>query len=225
MALILSIETALDICSVAIHEKGKLVGIMEIREPRSHAAQLAVLIREVCRKSSIPLNQMNAVAVSAGPGSYTGLRIGVSTAKGLCYGLNIPLIAIDTLDAMARKTQQYCSLGAWVCPMIDARRMDVFYKLIDERNQEVLSTSAATLHPSLFSDYFNKGISICFSGNAVEKCKTVVLHPQAIFISDIYPHASVVGELAYLKWCAGQTEDPARFEPVYAKEFFTTTKG
>lgn len=225
MALILSIETALDICSVAIHKKGKLVIELEIREPRSHAAQLAVLIRQVCQQSAYSLSQMQAIAVSAGPGSYTGLRIGASTAKGLCYGLNIPLIAVDTLNVMAAETRHFCEADTWICPMIDARRMDVFYKLIDQQNREVLPASATTLHPSLFENYLNQGIKICFSGNAVEKCKTIVQHPLAHFIPDIYPRASMVGKLAYLKWIEGQAEDPAQFEPLYAKEFFTTTKG
>lgn len=225
MALILSIETALDVCAVAIHNKGELVSTLEVCEPRSHAAQLAVLVREVCHQSGYSINQMQAIAVSAGPGSYTGLRIGVSTAKGLCYGLNIPLIAVNTLDVIARLTRQQCEAGTWVCPVIDARRMDVFYKLIDDRNQEELPTSAITLQPSLFEDYFNKGIRICFSGNAIEKCKTIIQHPLALFISGVYPRASMVGELAYSKWIEGHTEDPAQFEPVYAKEFFTTAKG
>jgi tRNA threonylcarbamoyladenosine biosynthesis protein TsaB len=225
MALILSIETALDVCAVAIHENGNLVRMLEVREPRSHAAQLALLIREVCKQSSHSLSHMQAIAVSAGPGSYTGLRIGVSTAKGLCYGLNIPLISVDTLDVIAQETRQHCPAETWVCPMIDARRMDVFYKLIDERHREVLQTSATTLHPLLFRDYLDQGITICFSGNAIEKCKTVVQHPRALFIPGIYPRVSVLGELAHSKWIKGITEDPARFEPVYAKEFFTTAKG
>lgn len=224
MALILSIETSMDVCSVAIHEKGKLLKVLEISTPRSHAAQLGVLIQKTCEEAACPPGKLHAIAVSAGPGSYTGLRIGVSTAKGLCYGLNVPLIAVNTLDVIARQTRHQYGTGAWLCPLIDARRMDVFCKLIDGNDREVIPTAAITLHPEHFRKYLDEGYPIVFSGNAAEKCKTVIKHPQALFISDIYPSATVLGELAFEKWSKGHLEDAAQFEPLYAKEFFTTVK-
>lgn len=224
MALILSIETSLDVCAVAIHKQGILINTLEILTPRSHAAQLAVLIQKVCDQSSLSLRKIQAVAVSAGPGSYTGLRIGASTAKGLCYGLRIPLIAVNTLDIITREARQRCEAQVWICPLIDARRMDVFYKLVDEHDQEILPTSAATLQPEFLRQYLDEGRKICFAGNAAGKCRNVVQHTGASFISDIYPSATVLGELAFEKWKQNNWEDPALFEPMYAKEFFTTSK-
>ncbi len=222
MARILSIETALDTCSVALHESGKLLHTLYIHTPRSHAAQLAPLIRQLCAEAGCPISSLNAIAVSAGPGSYTGLRIGVSTAKGLCFGLGIPLIAVNTLDIIAHRARQQCGIPAWICPVIDARRMDVFYKIIDPNGREEVPDTAATLSESLFQPYFDRNQTICFAGNGAEKCRTVVRHQLARFMSEILPTAPALGELAFGSWQAGQCQNAATFEPHYTKEFFTT---
>ncbi len=222
MALILSIETALDVCSVALHENGQLLHTLEISEPRSHASRLAPLIQQLNQLTGIALSRLTAIAVSAGPGSYTGLRIGISTAKGLCYALDIPFIALDTLDIMAQTARQLCEPNDWLCPVIDARRMDIYYKILDAQNRPLMPATAATLHESLFQPYFQQQQTICFVGNAAEKCKAFIRHPSARFLSEIHPAAAAMGEPAYRAWKTGRWQHAATFEPYYAKEFFTT---
>jgi tRNA threonylcarbamoyladenosine biosynthesis protein TsaB len=224
MARILSIETALDTCSVAIHENGALVLFLETRTPRSHAAQLAPLIQEVCTRTGSNLKQLSAIAVSAGPGSYTGLRIGAATAKGLCYALGTPLIAVNTLDVIAHQARPLCQSQSWICALIDARRMDVFYKVFDPLQRQVVPATAATLSEALFQPLLNPRQPICFAGNGAAKCQAIVQlqYPQAQFIPHIYPSATALGQLAFLEWQAGNVADAETFEPHYTKEFYTT---
>jgi tRNA threonylcarbamoyladenosine biosynthesis protein TsaB len=222
MALILSIETALDICSAAIHENGILKAYSQIAEPRQHALRLAVLIRDIFHQAGCSPAQLSAVAVSAGPGSYTGLRIGASTAKGLCFGLSIPLIGVNTLDIIAHQARQVVSNATLYCPVIDARRMDVFFKITTPEGEEIVPVTATTLTGETFAGYLQEGQVLCFAGNGAAKCRQFVTTPQAVFLPDVHPRADALGELAFARWRINKTDNPATFEPAYAKEFFSS---
>jgi tRNA threonylcarbamoyladenosine biosynthesis protein TsaB len=220
MSLILSIETSQEKCSVAVHKDYILLASASEAEPRSHAAKLAILIQEVIQRASCSLNQLSAVAVSAGPGSYTGLRIGSSTAKGLCYALGIPLIAINTLDVLIAQVMNDGQVTAQLlCPMIDARRMEVYCKIIDGKNFEIQEMKAVVVNEHTFTHLLEKS-SIHFFGSGALKCKQVISHPNAKF-SDVYPEATAMGKLAFQKLTSGEIENSITFEPVYLKEFQT----
>lgn len=218
MALILSVETSGLACSVAIYNESRLVASAQVNEPKSHAAQLAVLIHAVLKKAAISINHLNAVAVSSGPGSYTGLRIGVSTAKGLCYGLGIPLIAVSTLDILAFQVKTYAGNHQLLCPMIDARRMEVYCKIIDSNWQELKQASAVIVNEESFLDQL-KNHQIFFFGDGASKCKEIIKHKNALFIDDVSPQATAMGLLAIRRFEELQFEDIVNFEPVYLKDF------
>jgi tRNA threonylcarbamoyladenosine biosynthesis protein TsaB len=214
MTYILCLETSTDTCSVALYADDRLVDSREVHEPQAHAAQLAVLVEETLRHSGVPLNRLAAVAVSEGPGSYTGLRIGVSTAKGLCYALGIPLIAVGTLELMASAVEQ----GDWLCPMIDARRMEVYCALFDETGRMVGKPHAKVVDAASFSDVLATH-RLVFFGNGAMKCKEVLTHANAVFVDGVYPRAAEMGQVAVGRFAARQFADLASFEPVYLKEF------
>lgn len=229
MALILNIETATPVCSVAISLDSKIIGIQESRKDKSHASLLAPFIHEIFKKSSIRKSQMEAVAISRGPGSYTGLRIGVSTAKGIAFALNKPLIAVDTLQAMAYgmlkiKTQRDLKTidpETWLCPMIDARRMEVYSAFYDVRMKQQREIHAEIIDSRSFHDILLRR-KILFFGNGAEKCKAVVNHPNAIFIDHFYPSAEYLIPFAEEKFQRQEFEDVAYFEPFYLKDFIAT---
>jgi len=226
MALILNIETSTDICSVSIARNGKVLGLNESRDKKSHAALLAVFIKELTSELKLGLPELEAVAVSKGPGSYTGLRIGVSTAKGIAYGAGIKLIGIPTLTAMAfsvlRKfSDEGSKKNLLLCPMIDARRMEVFTALYTASLEPYKEISAEIIHPGIFSDYLDKN-EIWFFGNGSEKCRGIIQHPNARFIEAIEPSASWMAELSEKAFQEGQFEDVAYFEPFYLKDFIAT---
>lgn len=218
MSLILSLETSAKVCSVAIHDDAKLIITSEIHIEQSHASKLAVLVDEVKTKAGIELNQLSAVAVSSGPGSYTGLRIGTSTAKGLCYALNIPLISIGSLELLAFQMRNNNHQGAFLCPMIDARRMEVYCLITDAHLKIIHSIEAKVIEETSFSEYLDKG-EVLFFGDGSDKCKEKITHKNARFESGIYPKASQVGFMAYDKLKHSKTEDLVNFEPHYLKEF------
>jgi tRNA threonylcarbamoyladenosine biosynthesis protein TsaB len=227
MALILNIESSAKICSVSIARKGSLLCIKESREEKTHASLLTVFIDELLSELHIEAANLDAVAVSKGPGSYTGLRIGVSTAKGIAYGAGIKLIGIPTLQAMAfAVSNQYSDIrsrkNVLLCPMIDARRMEVFTAIFTPDNTLFREISAEILHPGIFSDILRKK-EIWFFGNGSEKCKEVICHPNARFIEGIEPSATWMAELAEIAFQKGQFENIAYFEPFYLKNFVTTT--
>lgn len=218
--LILGIETATKICSVAISDGEKILALKEEGGEYSHAEKLNGFIEECLAKAGITLQDIDAIAVSKGPGSYTGLRIGVSTAKGLCYSLNKPLISVDTLQAMAFKQNQQADL---YCPMIDARRMEVYTALYDINNQLVEKVSAKIIDESSFSEYLNTK-KIAFFGDGAEKCKVVLEgNSNAIFRLDGMPSAQFINEIASQKLQENKFEDVAYFEPYYLKDFVATT--
>jgi len=222
MAIILAIDTTTKNCSVALFEDEDLLQLKEHNSGEySHAEQLTLFIEEIVRESDITYNEINAIALSKGPGSYTGLRIGTSTAKGLCYSLDIPLIAIPTLKAMAlgmSKVQKF----DFFCPMIDAKRMEVFAAIYDKNNKEVREVRADIVDKGTYAEYFNK--SILFFGDGAIKCKEIINNTNAKFIEDIYPSAKDLGALSYQKFVNKDIEDVAYFEPYYLKDFVAGKK-
>ena len=221
MSRILSIETATDVCSVALTDNQKVLALQELYIPRSHASRLAVLIEEVFSQSDFNKNELDAVAVSMGPGSYTGLRIGVSTAKGICYALDIPLVAVNTLEAMAIRARAAYSGYNYYVPMLDARRMEVYTYVAGESGEMKEPTEAVILDEFSFRSILNKGRTL-FVGDGAQKASTVLKHPNAYFISTLSPSALEVAKLALPKLREAAAEDLAGFEPYYLKDFVAT---
>lgn len=216
MAYILNIETSTTNCSVSLAKDGKNVLILEDNsENYSHAERLHVFIQELFEKTGVSKSELAAVAVSKGPGSYTGLRIGVSTAKGICYALNIPLIAVSTLKVLAVQVEN--SDGS-IIPMLDARRMEVYSTVLDSDLNEVREIQAEVLDENSFSNYLNRG-PVCFIGNGVEKTKKIIKHANAHFIEGKMPSAREMSALSFKAYKIGNTEDVAYFEPYYLKDF------
>ena len=220
MSIILGIETSTKICSVAISNGNKLLALEEEGGDYSHSEKLTVFIQKVVKKTSLNLREIDAVAVSKGPGSYTGLRIGVSVAKGLCYALDIPLIAVDTLQAMALHPKLSADL---FCPMIDARRMEVYTAIYDAQNTMVAPIIAKIIDDTSFSDYLQKG-KVVFFGDGAAKCKEVLGgHENAIFSEEGLPSAQYINQIALEKFNRQKFENVAYFEPYYLKDFIATT--
>jgi len=216
LSLILSIETATTNCSVSVSKDGNTIVLKEDYDKNySHAERLHVYIDEVLKDATIESSQLDAIAVSKGPGSYTGLRIGVSAAKGLCFALNKPLISIPTLEALAH--QVVCNDGIIVA-MLDARRMEVYAAIFDSNYNQIKETQAKILDESSFKEYLTQG-KVYFIGNGVEKTKTLISHPNAIFIEDKLPSANEMSALANQKYKKSDFEDIAYFEPYYLKDF------
>jgi len=221
MTYILSIETATSVCSVAVHNDSELLGHKELFVEKSHSALLTVLINELVANCGISLKGLNVIAISEGPGSYTGLRIGTSTAKGLCYSLGIPLISVNTLEAMTWSVHPFLNQGSLMCPMIDARRMEI-YCLLSNANSEVLEpTHAKIINGESFIDELEQN-EIVFFGNGASKCKKTIIHTNATFIDGITPTAKNVGKIAYERYTNSEFADVAYFEPFYLKDFRPT---
>lgn len=215
MAYILNIETATKNCSVSISKDGETIFCKEISElGYSHAEMLHVFIEEVLKEAKILIQDLDAVAVSQGPGSYTGLRIGVSAAKGLCYALEIPLISIDTLAVLAQK----CTItDGLIVPMIDARRMEVYSAVFNANKEIVRKVEAQILTDDSFSEYSE---TIYFIGDSNEKAKTILTKSNFHFIDEIvYPSSNEMSLLSFAKFQNNQFEDVAYFEPYYLKDF------
>ena len=219
MSLILNIETATKNCSVSLSNNGNLITYREIAEQGySHAEKLHVFIEEVLSESNIQFGDLKAVAVSQGPGSYTGLRIGVSAAKGLCYALNIPMIALDTLSVLAHQIQIKEGL---IIPMIDARRMEVYSAVFDSQYQKIIETQAEIITEESFNAYDE---TIYFLGDSATKCKEVLKQSNHIFMEDIvYPSSKDMARLGFEKYKENDFVDVAYFEPLYLKDFVATT--
>jgi tRNA threonylcarbamoyladenosine biosynthesis protein TsaB len=220
MTHILHLETATKVCSVALSTDGKLMQLAEIDDDQfAHGEQLTLLIDQVLKAASILPSDLSAVTVTSGPGSYTGLRIGVSTAKGLCYALNIPLIAIDALVSMAAIAVEKHP-ETQLCPMIDARRMEVFSAIYASDLSIVKPISADVLDETSYEEF---GKIVCF-GDGAEKMKALWGKRSIQFDLDLKPSAAGQVPLAYQKYLAQQFEDVAYFEPFYLKEFYMPTK-
>lgn len=219
MSIILSIESSTRTSSVALHQDGVLLSSQHIHVEKSHSEYLALSIKNLVETSRLAMADIEAVAISKGPGSYTGLRIGTSTAKGLCYGLDAKLIGINTLKAMAYGMSKYQLEDVWLCPMLDARRMEVYCMLMDRELSIIESTQAKIIDENSFSEHL-QGKKIVFFGNGAAKCKDMLKNwDTALFIDDVEPSAEDIGSLAWEKFKTDQFEDVAYFEPFYLKDF------
>lgn len=224
MTLILNIETSTEICSVSISDCSNTISSIIARNDESsgnklpHAQFLAQNIDKLLKDN----NNIEAVAVSAGPGSYTGLRIGVSTAKGICFARKIPLIAVDTLTIIAKMGQTMSDKDYdYIIPMIDARRMEVYTKIFDKNLNEVNKTEAKIIDENSYSNFNNNKILFC--GNGAEKCAELLKHKNFTFIPNIYPSAEYMATISQYLFINKHFENLAYFEPFYLKNFVTTT--
>ena len=222
MATILCIESATPICSIALVQNGVVIRLQETGLLQSHAASLMEFIQQALVAAGLTVAAIDAVAVSKGPGSYTGLRIGVSTAKGLCFALGKPLIGIGTLKSMAigmLKTYQPTETNTLYCPMIDARRMEVYTALYTSTLTEVFQVSAKIIDESSFSEVLQNH-TIVFAGDGSSKCRELLeRHPNARFIDQEIVTAASMASLAHDAFTKGLFEDLAYFEPYYLKDF------
>lgn len=222
MAYILSLETATTTCSVALHRDEKLLAVQDFHLDKSHSSILHPLFRDMLQYCEVDRQQLSAVAISMGPGSYTGLRIGTSAAKGLCFALDIPLIAVNTLEAMAYSVKKFNQNKALLCPMLDARRMEVYCQIRDADFREVMKTQPVIVDENSFAHYLEEH-EVWFFGNGSDKCRPLLgKSPKAFFMGDIQPSAAAIGALALQKFQAEKYEDVAYFVPNYLKEFRTT---
>ena len=225
MSLLISLDTSTTVCSVAFHRYNSLIdctllGCYELFTERTSSAMLTTLISDIVTQSGYNLAEISAIAVAKGPGSYTGLRIGVSTAKGLCFALDKPLIAINTLAAMSEQVRAYFPADYLLCPMIDARRMEVYCAIYSADGREVQQTSAKVIDEQSFSDWLDK-TRVVFFGDGAEKCRSLIgSHPNAIFPDiAVLPSARTIGQLAAQAFGQSQFENVATFEPFYLKDF------
>jgi tRNA threonylcarbamoyladenosine biosynthesis protein TsaB len=224
MAYVLLVETSTRVCSAGIANENGIVSIREDQSTQySHSSQITTFIEEVVREAGITFSELNAVAVSKGPGSYTGLRIGVSAAKGFCYALDIPLIAVNSLYAMARIAQKEIpETPSFYIPMIDARRMEVYNAVLDSSLKPVRETIAEIIDGNSFSEYLNQG-KVALFGDGALKCTETVTHPNALFFDQVYPSVSGLVQPAFEKLKNKDFEDVAYFEPFYLKDFVAGT--
>lgn len=216
MATILNIETTTTNCSVSLSKLGETLVLKEDYSANySHAESLHVFIDEVLKTSQMKPSDIDAIAVSKGPGSYTGLRIGVSAAKGLCYALDKPLISVSTLESLSHQVQ--ISDGI-IVPMLDARRMEIYSAVFNAEHQIIRDIQAQILENNLFLEYLEK-TKVYFIGNAVNKTKSIIQNKNAVFIDNKLPSANELGKLAFLKFLRNDFENVAYFEPYYLKDF------
>jgi tRNA threonylcarbamoyladenosine biosynthesis protein TsaB len=223
MAKILCIESATTNCSVSVSMNGEVICLKEKNTPNySHAEQLHLFVKDAVKEATLELTDLDAIAVSKGPGSYTGLRIGVSAAKGLCFSLDLPLLSIATLESMAHQVK--LSQGAVVIPVLDARRMEVYSSVFDANYHEIRETKAEIIDENSFEAYrdFDK---IYLVGNGAEKCQEILGHIQNFeFNASVFPSAKEMAQLAHKKFEAEDFEDVAYFDPYYLKDFVLQVK-
>jgi len=227
MALILSIETATSVCSVSLASNGTPVAWREINTHNAHSKSLTLFIEAILAEAGKNINELDAIAVSKGPGSYTGLRIGVSTTKGIAYALGKPMISVNSLKSMALGASQSYKKrhdlpeNLLFCPMIDARRMEVYAAVYDTENVEIRKTQADIVESDTYLEYLNTN-HVVFFGDGAEKCKSQINHPNAIFDAEILPSALFMASIAEKKYNLNEFEDVAYFEPFYLKDFIAT---
>ena len=216
MSIILNIETATKNCSVSLAKNGEILAIKELNNGNySHAEVLHPFIDDILKEAKVDTNQIDAIAVSKGPGSYTGLRIGVSAAKGLCFALNKPLISIDTLTSLSYTISINDGV---IVPMLDARRMEVYAAIFDKKHQLIREIKAEIIDENSFSEELSKG-KIYFLGDGSQKCKEIITHNNAVFVDDKFPSAKEMAQLSYDKHKKSDIENVAYFEPFYLKDF------
>jgi tRNA threonylcarbamoyladenosine biosynthesis protein TsaB len=228
MGTILLIETSTEVCSVALAGEGGVFDVEENLEGLSHAELLTSFIETILKRNSLPPGKIDAVAVSKGPGSYTGLRIGVSVAKGLCYALEKPLVAVCTLDALASHVSHNLNdfgilpePGILFCPMVDARRMEVFFAVYNNNSDYIEPVSAKIISEDSFSGLFETH-RVLFFGNGAAKCSNILKHQNAVFAGPQKVSARFMANIAWQKFLGGEFEDVAYFEPFYLKDFVAT---
>ena len=232
MALILNIETSTEVCSVSLAKNGNLLFKKESIEGMNHSRKLSVFIEEIFAENNMQINALDAIAVSKGPGSYTGLRIGVSVAKGLCYGLNIPLISVNSLEILgvfaAQNLTEYNlpndGIPVLFCPLIDARRMEVYTSLYNLKGEELRPVSAEIIDGQFLSDLLENN-KILFFGNGAEKCKTTIKNKNAYFQGPVITSAQFMQSISERKFKNREFENVAYFEPFYLKNFVATIPG
>ena len=217
MSLILSLDSTTSVCSVAIHQDGKLIQSEFTSEPRAAASQLAVMAKSVFEKTQINLKKISAVAISSGPGSYTGLRIATSTAKGLCLALDVPLIAVNSLLVLTRQLIGKFETDIF-CPMLDARRMEVYCALVNSKLEFLAPVEAKVLDEESFKKELNES-KIIFFGDGAEKFREIANHNNAFFVDSIQPNAIDLGYLAFEQFDIKNFENLESFEPYYLKDF------
>lgn len=220
--MIISFESTTSVCSVAIHYEGKLLDTIFISEPRAASSRLLIEAKNLLFKNSINPKELKAIAISSGPGSYTGLRIATSAAKGLCYGLDIPLVSINSLLVLAYPITQSNSYDLF-CPMIDARRFEVYCCLLHTNLSFAKDMEAKTLEPQSFSTELDQN-RIVFFGDGSQKFKEIANHPNAIFVDGVQPEAKNLGFLAYEKFSKNEFERMGNFETSYIKDFMVKKK-
>ena len=222
MAILLHLETATTNCSVSISKGDEVIFLKENNAINySHSEQLHVFIKEALQEASLSFSDLNGVAVSKGPGSYTGLRIGVSAAKGLCFSLDLPLLSVPTLESMAHQVQ--LGEGELVIPVLDARRMEVYSAVFDHQYQEIRETRAEIIDENSFGDYISQN-KVHIVGSGAEKCKAILGQPNFQFDTSLAPSAKEMALIAFEKYKKGQFEDVAYFEPYYLKDFVIQSK-
>jgi len=221
VAYLLHIETATQVCSVALSLDGRVLSCLESHEKNSHSAVLTLLINELLNQEGMAYSELDAVAVSMGPGSYTGLRIGVSAAKGFCYALDIPMISVPTLQSMAAGASGLPGIqpGSLLCPMIDARRMEVYTAVFNQNLQEVMETQAMIVTENSFLEYL-ADYPICFIGDGAAKTRDILEKlPNVFYPAGFEVSAKFMCGLSWKKFLEKDFEDVAYFEPYYLKDF------
>lgn len=224
MAYILSLETSTTVCSVALHQNQQLLSYAELQMEKSHSSHITVMVQQVLEYAGVAMAQLDAVAVSGGPGSYTGLRIGSGTAKGLCFSLDKPLISVSTLEAMARQVISVTPAPEryLYCPMLDARRSEVYTCLVNHALEVQVPIEPLVLEAASFAAELEKRPIIFFGSGAVKARELLAPHPNAFYLENVKPTAKAIGELALPKLEAAQLEDVAYYEPFYLKEVYIT---
>ncbi len=227
MALILHIDTATDRASICISNGMEILGLMESNEQKNHAAFLQPAIEQLLKQNGLGLSMMDAISVTSGPGSYTGLRVGMASAKGICYALQKPLIMVNTLEVMAQSfithsTQLSHFPDALLCPMIDARRMEIFTATYTLSLDEISPPHALIVQSNPFIALLENKI-VCFFGSGMQKCRHQISHPNAVF-EDITHSAKDLAKRALIAYQSNHFADLAYAEPLYVKEFYTVTK-
>lgn len=222
MAIILNLETATTNCSVSVGENGNILALKEDNTPNySHSEQLHVFIKNALDTASLSFSDLDAISVSKGPGSYTGLRIGVSAAKGLCFALDIPLISIATLESMAHQARM--ESFDFIIPVLDARRMEVYSAVFDANFNQIRETKAEIIKESSFAEYVKTGKTLLL-GPGAKKCDEVLSHANFVFMDSIIPSAKDMNKLSFAKYQKSVFEDVAYFEPYYLKDFIIQGK-
>lgn len=218
--ILLLLETATPVCSVALARDGEIIAQRQSNEPNAHSSKLSVFVQEMFDQCGLTPKQLDAVCVSSGPGSYTGLRIGVSSAKGFCYALGVPLLSVPTLQGMAAQYYaQHPDFRGMVCPMIDARRMECYTAVYASPTDELKAVSADIIVPNIYDEYLDKG-EVVFVGDGASKTREILgVHPNARYDDSFAISATGMLTVALKKLEEGKTEDVAYFEPFYLKDF------